>query len=90
MGTLTRLAGIIEITDAKWSRFYTELKRTEPFLDIPLLFDLSARDFGAFAVNQHRFPGVDVVSHTSHRYPTRRLAADPVGYVERINESELA
>jgi penicillin-binding protein 2 len=57
MGTLTRLAGIIEITDAERSRFYTELKRTEPFLGIPLLFDLSATDFGAFAFNQHCFPG---------------------------------
>jgi penicillin-binding protein 2 len=72
------------------SRFYTELKRTEPFIGIPLLFDLSARDLGAFAVNRHRFPGVDVVSHANRRYPTRPLAAHAVGHVRRINKSELA
>ncbi len=65
------------------------MQRKEPFLGIPLLFNLSDDDVAAFAVNRHRFPGVDIAAHSSRRYPTKALAAHALGYVGRINEHEL-
>jgi hypothetical protein len=89
-GTLARLSQIVEISDADRRRFYDELQRKEPFQAIPLLFNLSDEAVGAFAVNRHRFPGVDIVAHARRRYPSEGLAAHAIGYVGRINERELS
>ena len=43
-----------------------------------------------FAVNQYRFPGVIIQAHLVRYYPFGALMEPVLGYVGRINASELA
>jgi penicillin-binding protein 2 len=88
--TLSRLSQFMPIDESDLTRFRAEMQRREPFQPVALLFNLSDEEVADFAVNRHRFPGVDIVAHSSRRYPTQNLAAHAVGYVGRINEREQA
>jgi penicillin-binding protein 2 len=88
--TLGRLANILPVSEADTRRFFADMQRKEPFQGIPILFNLSDESVSAFAVNRHRFPGVDIAAYASRRYPTRDLVAHALGYVGRISERELS
>jgi penicillin-binding protein 2 len=54
-----------------------------------LRFHLSDDEVARFAINRHRFPGVDIVAGLSRHYPHGPLAVHAVGYVGRIDERDL-
>ena len=56
---------------------------------MPLRFNLSEEEIARLAVNRHLLPGVEVEAELVRHYPYRDLLAHAVGYVGRINETEL-
>ncbi len=88
--TLSRLGDLIEIRATDLERFRELHERQRAFQEIPLRLDLDDRELARFAVNRHRFPGVEVTSRLIRHYPEGETAAHAIGYVGRINERELA
>jgi len=87
--TLDALSALVTIRDVDRKRFDKLRQRTPVFKPVPLRFHLSDEEVARFAINRHRFPGVDIVAGLSRHYPHGPLAAHALGYVGRIDERDL-
>jgi len=87
--TLDQLAQLVNIRDVDRKRFDNLRARTPVFKPVPLRFHLSDEEVARFAVNRHKFPGVDIVAGLSRHYPHGPLAAHALGYVGRVDERDL-
>ena len=83
------LREIVEITGEDEEAFLAALTRKRHFERVPLRSRLEDHEVARFAVNRHRFPGVDVVAHLTRSYPLGALGGHLVGYVGRINKHDL-
>ncbi|SEL25330.1 penicillin-binding protein 2 [Ectothiorhodospira marina] len=88
--TLEQLARIVHLEEARIERFRRMLKGKRPFQAVPLKLNLTDEELANFAVNRHRFPGVDVEARVARHYPQGASLAHVLGYVGRIDERELA
>jgi penicillin-binding protein 2 len=88
--TLAGLAELIPLEEAEIARFRRALRGKRPFQAVPLKLNLSDQDVAQFAVNRHRFPGVDIEARLARHYPLGEEFAHVVGYVGRIDEREQA
>lgn len=87
---LASLAEFIDIQAHELTRFEKTLKRQQSFQQTPLKFKLTEEEVAKFAVNQHRYPGVEIAAHSTRYYPQKNSFAHALGYVGRINEKELS
>ncbi len=87
---LKELREIVAVSELDERRFRKALRRKKAFQGVPLRFLLNEWEVASFAVNRHRFPGVDIQARLSRDYPLGTLAAHLVGYVGRINEADVA
>ena len=83
------LTGFIDIQEHELERFYKALKRQQSFQQTPLKLNLTDEEVAKFAVNQHRYPGVEIGAHSTRYYPQKNSFAHALGYAGRINEKEL-
>ncbi|EGV34035.1 penicillin-binding protein 2 [Thiorhodococcus drewsii AZ1] len=87
--TIEALAELIPI-DAKDRARFQRLKRQRMrFQGVPIRLNLTPTEVARFAVDAHRFPGVEVHAELIRTYPLADLTAHPLGYVGRINERDL-
>ena len=84
------LREVVEIRDVDLERFRRQFRQKRRFEGIPLRFRLSEEEVARFAVNRHRFTGVDIVARLSRHYPMGETLVHAVGYVGRISEKDLA
>jgi penicillin-binding protein 2 len=87
--TLDALSELVNIRDVDRKRFEKLRQRTPVFKPVALRFHLSDDEVARFAINRHRFPGVDIVAGLSRHYPHGPLAVHALGYVGRIDERDL-
>ncbi len=87
--TLQKLAEIVDLDEDVLKRFQRLLKRSRKFEGVPLRTKLSEEEVAKFAVNRHRFPGVEIKARLGRFYPLGKSMAHVVGYVGRIDEKEL-
>lgn len=87
--TLEALGELVEVRERDLERFRRLLKKKRRFQSLPLRTRLSEEDVARFAVNRHRFPGVDIEARLTREYPQGPLGVHVVGYVGRISEQEL-
>ena len=87
--TLDKLSQLIRIQDIDRKRFKKLLKQTPHFKPVPLRFHLNDEEVARFAVDRHRFPGVDIVAGLTRHYPNGALAVHALGYVGRIDIRDL-
>ena len=87
--TLLQLRGIVDLQEDDIAGFHRLMKRRRHFQSIPIRIRLSDEEVARFAVNRHRFPGVDIHARLSRYYPHGALGVHAVGYVARIDEEEL-
>ena len=80
----------IEIQEHELERFHKTIKRQQSFQQTPLKLNLTEQEVAKFAVNQHRYAGVEIAAHSTRYYPQKNSFAHALGYVGRINEKELA
>ena len=86
---IAELRGIVEITSADEEAFRAALDRKHRFEKVPLRLRLEDREVARFAVNRHRFPGVDIGARLTRNYPLGELGVHLVGHVGRISQREL-
>ncbi len=87
--TITELGKIIEISENNIERFKRLRKQQRRFDSIPIRINLSEDEIATFAVNRHRFPGVEIKAKLLRTYPLGKETAHVLGYVGRINQEEL-
>jgi len=87
--TLEQLGKIIIITEKDRKRFDRLRRQQRRFDSIPIRVHLEEEEVARFAVNRHRFPGVDIQAKLLRGYPLGEKTAHVLGYVGRINEKEL-
>ena len=87
--TLDALAAVLPITPDERERFAALRTGRRGFQPVPLKLRLSEAEVARFAVERHRFPGVDVVPYLTRHYPAGALFAHVVGYVGRIDSRDL-
>ncbi len=87
--TLSTLKNLINIRETDLERFHKLIRRKPRFESIPLRFHLDDEEVARFAVNRHRFPGVDIHARLTRHYPLGATAVHVVGYVGRVDEQEL-
>ena len=88
-GTLEALGEIVVISESELERFRSALRRHRSFEAIPLRTKLNEEEVARLAVNQHRFPGMEINAGLSRHYPLGKRAVHAIGYVGRIDEDEL-
>lgn len=87
--TLVELGKLMPISKNDLDSFRQRLETTRRHKAIPLRSRLSEKEVARFAVNRHRFPGVETAAHLYRHYPQGKLGVHALGYVGRINEQEL-
>ncbi|MGR8979772.1 MAG: penicillin-binding protein 2 [Gammaproteobacteria bacterium] len=87
--TLQRLQKLLGIPEDKIEQFQKQLRRQKRFASTPLLTHMSDEELAKFAVVRPYFPGVDIQTQLVRHYPYSDLTSHVIGYVGRINESEL-
>ena len=86
---VAELRAIVEITDEDEEAFLAALARKRRFEKVPLRLQLDDREVARFAVNRHRFPGVEIGARLTRNYPLGELGVHLIGYVGRISKREL-
>ncbi len=87
--TLAALGELLTLSDDDLARFERARRRARSFERVPLRFDLSEREISRFAVNKHRFEGVDAVPYLSRHYPYADALTHVLGYVGRLDARDL-
>ncbi len=89
--TLDAVNEVIAISENERKRFHKALRRQRrgSYKGVPLKFKLDDEQLATFAVNRHRFPGVDVAARLNRNYPQDNQAVHTVGYVGRVDEKDL-
>ena len=89
--TLSRVAELINLPDSDLERFRDQLQgRRRPWEPVPLRSRLTERELAVFAAAQHELPGVRITAEAIRYYPHGELLSHVVGYVNRINQQDLA
>ncbi|HET6592930.1 MAG TPA: penicillin-binding protein 2, partial [Xanthomonadales bacterium] len=88
--TIAALSRIIELPEDAYEGFQEERKRYREFDSVPLKFNLSDEEVARFAVDRHRYEGVEVVPYLARRYPYGELLTHVLGYVGRLDAEDLA
>jgi penicillin-binding protein 2 len=87
--TIARLSELLPIGENDRRRFDRLRSQRRRFDGVPIRIKLSEEELARFAVNSHRFPGVDIRANLLRHYPLGGETAHVLGYVGRINEREL-
>jgi len=87
---LDELSGLIEISEDDRKSFAKSRRYHRVFDSIPVKFNLSEQEVARFAVNQHRFSGVNVVPYLARYYPYGQLLTHVIGYVGRLDATDIA
>ncbi len=87
---LQRLREVLPLSDEEAEAFLAASRARPKFQSTPVKLRLSEAEVARFAVNRHRFPGVEVVPYLNRRYPYGELFAHVIGYVGRLDQADLA
>lgn len=87
---LDELTLLIDLSDDERKAFHKSRLNYRLFDSVPLKFNLSENEVARFAVNRHRFNGVDVVPYLSRHYPYGALLTHVLGYTGRLDEKDIS
>ena len=87
---IAALGRIIELPEDAYPAFQEERRRFRNFDSVPLKFNLTEEEVARFAVDRHRYTGVEVVPYLARHYPYGDLLTHVLGYVGRLDIEDLA
>ena len=87
---LDELSTLIELDEDDRKAFHKSRNNYRVFDSVPLKFNLNEREVARFAVNRHRFQGVDVVPYLSRHYPYGELLTHVLGYTGRLDADDIS
>ncbi len=88
--TIESLGNIVELPDDVLAKFEENRRRYHVFDSVPLKFNLTEEEVARFAVDRHRYTGVEVVPYLARHYPYGDLLTHVLGYVGRLDVDDLA
>jgi penicillin-binding protein 2 len=88
--TIEELGTLVEIQPKDKRRFRKLLEESRSFESLPIRSRLSDEEVAVFTANRYRFPGVEVNARLFRQYPLGPVAAHALGYINRINKSDLS
>jgi penicillin-binding protein 2 len=83
------LGQLVELPEDVLEKFEENRKRYREFDSVPLKFNLTEEEVARFAVDRHRFTGVEIVPYLSRYYPFGELLTHVLGYVGRLDVDDL-
>ncbi len=87
--TIDELSKLVEITPKDRKSFKKLLDESHTFESIPIRARLNEYEVARFAANHYRFPGVEIKARLFRQYPFGETASHAIGYIGRINDSDL-
>lgn len=87
--TIAALGRIVELPPDVLETFQAERKRYRDFDSVPLKFNLTETEVARFAVDRHRYNGIEVVPYLARHYPYGELLTHVLGYVGRLDADDL-
>jgi len=87
--TILALSSIIDLPVDAVEKFQKNRIRHRVFDSVPLKFNLSEAEVARFAVDRHKFAGVEVVPYLARHYPFGELLTHVLGYVGRLDKEDL-
>jgi penicillin-binding protein 2 len=86
---INELKHLVSIQDEDVNRFKKEIGEKRHFESVPIRYNLSEQEVARFVVNNHLFPGIEVVARLYRRYPLKDITSHVIGYVGRIDDDDL-
>lgn len=77
------------MTDEDIATFEKERKRSRRFSSIALKTTLSQVQVARFAINQYRYPGLEIKGYQRRYYPYGSALTHVIGYVAKINDKDV-
>lgn len=87
---LAALAQRVQLDEMDLEKFHQAWAGARRYQPVPLKFRLSELEIARLAIDQHRFPAVQVTPYQSRHYVYGPMYAHLVGYVGRIDEADQA
>ena len=87
--TIDELSKIVEIQPRDRRRFQKLLDESRSFESLPIRMRLSEEEVARFSAQKYRFPGVEVKARLFRQYPMGAVASHVIGYINRINKTDL-
>ena len=85
---LPALAKVVALSADDLKRYQEGRRAARGYKPVTLKLRLSEEEAAAFAVDQWRFPGVELVSYLNRRYPHADLFSHVIGYVARVDAKD--
>ncbi|MBT0728440.1 peptidoglycan DD-transpeptidase MrdA [Rosenbergiella australiborealis] len=87
--TLKELQPILSLNEDDLIAFEKDRKQARRFTPVVVKYELNDEQIARFAVNQYRFPGVEIKGYQRRYYPYGPSLTHIVGYVSKINDHDL-
>ncbi|MDP1996541.1 MAG: penicillin-binding protein 2, partial [Gallionella sp.] len=88
--SINELSTLVEITPKDRKRFKKLLTERRNFESLMIRNRLTDEEVARFAAQQYRFPGVEIKARLFRDYPYGEKTAHLIGYVGRINQTDVA
>ena len=85
---LPALAKVVALSEDDLKRYEEGRRAARGYKPVTLKLRLTEDEAAAFAVDQWRFPGVELVSYLNRRYPHGDLFSHVIGYVGRVDAKD--
>ena len=86
---IDELATLVDIQPKDRKRFKKLLTESRNFESLPIRSRLTDAEVARFAAQSYRFPGIEIKARLFREYPFREQTSHLIGYIGRINESEI-
>lgn len=86
---INELSAVVDITPRDRKRFKKLLTESHNFETLLIRTKLTDEEIARFAAQQYRFPGVEINARLFRDYPLSDKASHLIGYIGRINETDL-
>ncbi len=87
--TIEQLAQIVDIQPKDRKRFKKLLIESRDFESLPIRNRLTDEEVARFAAQRYHFAGVEIKARLFRDYPYREQTSHLIGYIGRINESDI-
>lgn len=87
--TVKALSDLVSLQKTDISAFYHALSKYHRYEPVPLKYKLTEKELDIIYLNQYRFPGVSIQANMLREYPLGDTVSNIIGYVGRINTTEL-
>ncbi|HMN21023.1 MAG TPA: penicillin-binding transpeptidase domain-containing protein, partial [Ottowia sp.] len=82
------IGSVVEVSAADRRRFRRLRLDSRSFDSLPIRVHLTDEEVARFAVQNYRFPGVEIKARLFRTYPLGETGAHVIGYIGRINQKE--